>query len=60
MYSYIKSIGFVYFMKTEALPMSLALIIAQIFYQFGSFFLELTCFFLTLYVLSYLTHTIKR
>ena len=58
MYGYIKSIGFVYFMKTEALPMSLASIIAQIFYQFGSFFLELTCFFLTLYVLSYLTHTI--
>lgn len=60
MYSYINSIGLPSFLKTEALPMGLSLVIAQLFYHFGSFVAELGCFLLTWYLLSYLATAVKR
>lgn len=55
MYESIKQIGALQFLAREAIPISLSLVIAELFYKFHSFTLETLAFLATWYVLSAIT-----
>lgn len=55
MYETIKQFGVLQFLAREAIPISLSLIIAELFYKFHSFTLEALAFLATWYMLSAIT-----
>jgi hypothetical protein len=55
MYESIRQFGIVHFLAREAIPITLSLVIAELFYKFHSFTLEVLAFLATWYVLSAIT-----
>jgi hypothetical protein len=60
MYSLIKSTGLRLVMEREFLPFVIALIIAQLYFKWGSFSLELVGFIAVWFVLGYVAELILR
>ncbi|SIO33830.1 hypothetical protein SAMN05444722_1521 [Rhodovulum sp. ES.010] len=60
MYSLIKTNSLRLVMERELLPFLIALVIAQLFFKWGSFALELVGFIATWFVLGYLAELVLR
>ena len=52
MYSLLHKLGLFQFLKREAFPFIISLVIAEVLYKFGSFILEASAFFITWYILG--------
>lgn len=50
MYSLLHKLGLYQFVKREGIPFSIALIITELLYKFGSFILEVSAFLITWYI----------
>lgn len=59
-YELVRQVGVTRFLAREAVPMSVSLILAELFYKFGSFTLEAVAFLATWYVLSAVTSAVIR
>jgi len=55
MYKFIKTVGVKRFLATEMPAFGIALMLAEMFYKFGSFILECGAFLATWYLFSWVT-----
>lgn len=55
MYESVKQLGLWHFLAREAIPITLSMLIAELFYKFHSFTLEALAFLATWYILSAIT-----
>ncbi len=52
MYTLLHKLGLFQFVKREGIPFTIALIITEMLYKFGSFILEVSAFLVTWYILG--------
>lgn len=60
MYYFLKSVGIVQGARRELVPFCVALIIAQLFFKWGSFSLELLGFIVTWWVMGFIFESVTR
>jgi hypothetical protein len=60
MYSLVKYNGLRHLLEREMLPFAIALVIAQIYFKWGSFALELVGFIATWFVLGFVVERLLR
>ena len=60
MYEAVRQIGVQGFILREAIPLALSLIIAEVFFKFGSFSLEVIAFLATWFLLSAATAAVRN
>jgi hypothetical protein len=60
MYTLLNKIGLKSFLVNETAPLTLAWVIAEMFYKFGSFTLETGAFMITWYIISLCFHKLLK